>query len=236
MRAVQARSILTRGVRSIDFRLAHRFPRQYEAAVTAAFHRMYYGQLDRTWRNTRWLGVRIEKFPGDMVVYQEILHALRPDLIIETGTNYGGSALFMASICDLIGHGQIVTIDIDPKPDRPTHPRISFLTGSSTAADVLDQVHALVANTERRLVILDSDHSYEHVVDELRCYSDFVTNGSYLIVEDTHHSGHPVGASSDVGPWEAASRFLERDDRFVVDETREKFFMTTNPRGYLRRI
>jgi cephalosporin hydroxylase len=210
--------------------------RVVERAATAWFHRFYYLGMERTWENTRWLGHRIQKFPGDVWVYQEILNEVRPDWIIETGTNWGGSAYFLASICDLLGHGRVVTVDLDAKPDPPEHERITYVAGSSTAPEIVDRVRAMTVDAETVLVILDSDHSYEHVANELRAYSDLVTPGSYLIVEDTNIAGHPVLSGLPRGPYEAVDDFLADDARFERDRTREKFMMTFNPGGYLRRV
>jgi cephalosporin hydroxylase len=207
-----------------------------ERAATAWFHRFYYLAMDRTWENTRWLGHRVQKFPGDLWVYQEILTELRPDWIIETGTNWGGSAYFFASICDLLGHGRVVTVDVDAKPNPPQHERITYVAGSSTAPEIIDRLRAMTADSETTLVVLDSDHAYEHVSDELRAYSDLVTLGSYLIVEDTNIAGHPVLRGLRRGPYEAVRHFRSADDRFELDRTREKFMMTFNPCGYLKRI
>lgn len=208
----------------------------FERAVTSWFHRLYYLAPERTWENTRWLGTKIQKFPGDVWIYQEILHELRPDLIIETGTNWGGSAFYMASICDLLGHGRVLTIDLDAKPDPPEHERITYLAGSSTAPETLERVREHFVGVETCLVILDSDHSYEHVRDELRCYCELVTPGSYLIVEDTNIAGHPVLGGLPRGPYESVQEFLATDPRFELDLEREKFMMTFNPHGYLKRV
>ena len=218
--------------------LRDRFPGVHakaEMLVTHAFHRLYYGYPERTWENTRWLGVPLNKFPTDLWVYQEILYELRPDWIIETGTSEGGSAYFLACLCDLIGHGQVVSIDIEHCLSLPQHPRITYLVGSSTAPEILEQVRAMSDGVSCRLVVLDSDHSYEHVADELDSYSELVTPGSYLIVEDTNIGGHPVMPYLPTGPYEAAQDFLARDPRYEVDTSREKFFLTTSPQGYLRR-
>lgn len=203
--------------------------------ITAQFHRLFYNSPG-TWANTRWLGVPILKCPMDLVVYQEIIVELRPDLIIETGTCHGGSARFMASICDELGKGEIISIDIDPKPDLPVHPRISFWKNSSVAREVIQALEEKTAGLERVMVILDSDHRKSHVVQELKHYRQFVTLGSYLIVEDTNINGHPVRADFGPGPMEAVDALLSLDDDFVIDVDREKFFMTFNPRGFLKRV
>jgi cephalosporin hydroxylase len=169
-------------------------------------------------------------------VYQEIIHDLQPDLIVETGTAYGGSALYMASVCDAVGHGQIVTIDLPGGgwPDRPEHPRISYLTGSSTDPQMVAEVAARGSGTV--MVVLDSDHSAAHVLDEIRAYAPMVTSGSYLVVEDTIVNGNPVLDSFGPGPMEAVTKFLEESSEFVVDRSREKLLMTFNPSGWLRRV
>jgi cephalosporin hydroxylase len=204
--------------------------------VASWFHRFYYAAAERTWEDSLWLGRRTQKYPGDAWIYQEILCELRPDWIIETGTNWGGGALLLASICDLLGHGQVVTVDLDAKPDLPEHPRITYVSGSSTAAEVVEHVRALTSDAQTRLVILDSDHSFEHVADELTAYCDLVTPGSYLIVEDTNIAGHPVLRGLARGPYEAVQAFLASDRRFEIDLSREKFLVTFNPGGYLRRV
>jgi cephalosporin hydroxylase len=99
----------------------------------------------------------------------------------------------------------------------------------------VSELEELVAGRERVLVILDSDHSCEHVLDELRIYSRFVTPGSYLIVEDTNVNGHPAFPEHGPGPLEAVEAFLAETDELEVNATREKFFMTFNPRGFLRK-
>lgn len=205
--------------------------------TTDRFHRLYFDAhlQGKTWADTRWLGVSLAKCPLDLWVYQEIVAETRPDLVVETGTFDGGSALFFASLFDLVGDGRVVTVDIEEREGRPTHDRITYLTGSSTASEVVDEIRAHVAGASRVLVVLDSDHRRDHVLAELQAYSDFVTPGSYLIVEDTNVNGHPVAPEFGPGPMEAVERFLEQDDRFEVDRSREKFLLTFNPGGFLRR-
>ena len=115
------------------------------------------------WLATFWLGRHVYKCPTDLWIYQELLHVTRPDLIIETGTFSGGSALFLASMCDLLDEGRIITIDIEPQPDLPEHPRIKYLKGSSVAPEILEQVRAEASAADGVMVILDSDHSRDHV-------------------------------------------------------------------------
>src|SRR4029453_19348028 len=198
-----------------------------------AFHELYYDSRDTTWKDTRWRGVRAQKCPLDLWVYQEILHEVQPDLIVETGTAEGGSALFLASILDLIGRGEVITIDVLLRSDFPGPPPISYLNGSSTDPTIVGHVSDLVGEDDSVLVILDSDHTKDHVLAEMRAYGPLVTRGSYLIVEDTNINGHPVLPDFGPGPWEAVEEFLEGNDQFTVDRSREKLLMTFNPMGYL---
>jgi cephalosporin hydroxylase len=203
--------------------------------VVGPFHRLFYNAGWFTWSDTKWLGVPAQKCPLDLWVYQEILEELRPAVIVESGTAFGGSALFLASICDLLGRGEVITIDVDPYPDRPIHDRITYVTGSSTAPETVEQVAALIGDREPVLVILDSDHTENHVLEELRVYRRFVSPGSYLVVEDTNVNGHPVLDDFGPGPTEAVEAFLVEESAFFVDKTREKYFLTFNPNGYLCR-
>ncbi len=205
-----------------------------QRAVTNLFHRMYHGSPGRTWQNTKWLGTPVLKCPFDLWIYQELMTRVRPDVIIETGTHKGGSALYVASICDLLDHGRVVTVDIKEKSGRPEHPRITYLTGSSTAPEIVSRIKE--GTKGAIMVILDSYHSRDHVLEELEIYGPLVTQGSYVIVEDTNMNGHPSHPKFGPGPWEAVEAFLGSHPEFRVDEDCEKFFLTMNPRGYLQRV
>ena len=202
------------------------------------FTRLYYQTPVpvRTWHDTTWLGHHVLKNPLDLWNYQEILHEQRPDVLVECGTARGGSALYLASLFDLLGHGRVVSIDISENKNPPEHERIRYVVGSSTAPETLDLVRREVEGSERVMVILDSDHSRDHVLRELRLYADVVTVGSYLLVEDTCINGHPVAPQFGPGPMEAVQTFLREDDRFVADPRDCKFLMTFNPNGYLRKV
>jgi cephalosporin hydroxylase len=201
------------------------------------FHRLYYDTelVGGTWGATHWLRVPVGKTPLDLWIYQEIVVETRPDLIIETGTFKGGSALFFASLFDLLGEGQIVTIDVDAREGRPEHPRITYLHGSSTDPEIVARMHSLAGDANRVMVVLDSDHRDEHVLNELRAYCGLVSSGCYLVVEDTNINGHPVVPEFGPGPTEALETFLAESDDFTVDRSREKFLLSFNPGGYLRR-
>lgn len=209
-----------------------------EIETIERFHDLYY----RRWwqgggdtKNLSWCGYEVRKCPLDLWIYQELLVRTRPDLVIETGTLFGGSALFMATIMDLIGHGRIITIDRNPKPGRPHHPRITYWDGSSVDAAIIAEAHKAAGNG-RTMVVLDSDHSEAHVSREIIGYSPLVRLDDYLIVEDTNVNGHPTYPEFGPGPMEAVRAFLAQNDEFVMDRRCERFLMTTNPCGFLKRV
>lgn len=203
--------------------------------VTTQFHKLYYRTEERTWGNTRWLGTKVLKCPLDLWIYQEILHEVQPDVLIECGTASGGGTHFFASMMDLLGKGKVLSIDINSY-EKPQHDRITYLTGSSTAPEMLQTIKAAIKPTDTVMVVLDSDHSKAHVLEELRLYSPLVTKNSYLAVEDSNQNGHPVSPFSGPGPMEAIQEFLGTTRAFVVDRSREKFYLSFNPSGYLKKV
>ena len=207
-----------------------------DASVIDRFHALYYGrwQAGADTITTSWLGVQTLKCPLDLWLYQEILMRTRPDLVIETGTWCGGSALFLATVLDRIGHGRVITIDVAPRPGRPVHPRIEYVTASSTDPQTVAYVRD-AAKDKRAMVLLDSDHRATHVYEELVAYGPLVTPGDYVIVEDTNVNGHPAFPDFGDGPMEALQHFLAHHDGFEIDVRCERFLMTLNPKGYLRR-
>lgn len=174
--------------------------------IIKQFHKVYYGNKPKVWENTHWLGHKVLKYPLDLWVYQEILFEIKPDTIIECGTMFGGSTLFFACCCDLLNNGKIISIDIQPQPNRPEHKRITYLKGSSTSQEIVDQLQGLLNG--KVLVVLDSQHTKQHVLNELKIYSKIVTSGSYIIVEDSNIGGHPVKKSLHPGPMEAVKEFI----------------------------
>jgi cephalosporin hydroxylase len=225
------------GVREVAAREMMHWP-PVQRAVGGAYHRLCYYNPRRTWRDTRWLGHEVWKFPLDLWIYQEIVHEVRPRLIVETGTRFGGTTVFLAHLLDLMeADGRIVSVDINAGA-QPPHPRITYLDGSSTDPAIVERVRSSAADGGPVLVILDSDHRTPHVRDEITAYAELVTPGSYLIVEDTNTGGHPVQHPEvpDGGPMTAVEELLARDERFEVDRRRERFWVTNNPSGYLQRV
>ncbi len=164
---------MPRGIRGLAFRIGKQLDR---AAVSRANDVLY---LSDAWTDTTWLGAQALKNPLDLWVYQEIMVETQPELVVETGTYRGGSAFYLASICELLGAGEVVSIDIEPlREDYPEHPRITYLGGrSSTDPDVVADVRAR-AEGRRTLVILDSDHSQAHVEAELAEYARLVPSAA----------------------------------------------------------
>ena len=205
------------------------------------FNRLYYdeGRAGGTWHRTEFLGVTTWKCPLDLWLYQEMIHRLRPALIIETGTAFGGSALYLGTLCDAVGGGEVVSVDIAPQANLPTHPKVRYITASSTDPAVVAELTALAAARAEQgptVVILDSDHSEAHVGAELEAYAPLVPVGSYLVVEDTNVNGHPSYPEHGPGPHEAVEAFLARRLDFERDPEADKFHLTFNPGGWLRRV
>ena len=213
-------------------------------ATAQAFHDLYWNS--NTWRWTFWQGVPTLKCPLDLWIYQELLWLVRPQLVVELGTWAGGTATFLANMMGLHGADAtcgIITVDIlddaaflphvegyQEKAScqvriRPPHPRITYVHGSSVDAEIVDRIRRRARQKTRVLVIADSDHSDEHAFRELEQYHDMVTPGSWFVMEDTDGPG----------PRKAVQRFLAEHPEFASDPQCEKFHMTFNPGGYLRR-
>jgi cephalosporin hydroxylase len=185
----------------------------------------------------QWLGHDIIKTPFDCCVYQELIHKIKPDYIVELGVMFGGSTHFYASICDIVGHGTVVGIDITlSKVKKIDNQRICLVEGSSVSEDIYQKVKEIIGGGSV-MVVADSDHEKSHVLKELKLYSQLVSVGSYYIVEDSLNDVmgfHPV---PNEGPLAAAKEFLAENDSFVIDRRiGEKYLLTTNPSGYLMRV
>jgi len=201
-------------------------------SVIDEFQRIYYA--GSTWQHTYWRGVPVRKCPLDLWIYQEIFHEVQPDVIIECGTYLGGSAYYFSALCEVMRKGRILTIDVELH-QRPTWPRVTFYSGNSVSPKTLAVVRNFIKPNEKVLVILDSCHERSHVLAEMKLYAPLVTSGSYLIVEDGNINGHPVFPEHGPGPYEAISEFMAECHDFTIDREREKFMMTMNPNGYLKR-
>jgi cephalosporin hydroxylase len=200
------------------------------------FENMIYNR--RQWQDVSWLGVPVLKYPSDLLVYEEMIYETKPDVILDIGTFKGGSAFYYASLLDLSGRpsARVISVDIERFPGLPSHPRITYLIGSSTSEEILKQIKDSIHPGERVMAFLDSDHHYDHVLNELRAYSQIVTKDSYLIVEDSNVNGHPVFPTHGPGPMEAIHEFLKYNSEFRTDKTREKFLITVAPDGFLKKL
>ncbi|MFZ5453836.1 MAG: cephalosporin hydroxylase family protein [Thermodesulfobacteriota bacterium] len=201
--------------------------------------------------NFSWLGRPIIQFPQDIIAMQELIWQIKPQLIIETGIAHGGSLIFYASMLELLGgNGLVVGIDIDIRAHNrreieahPLFKRLHLVEGSSIAPEIVEEVSVLAAGKAPILVALDSNHTHEHVLQELNLYSPLVTRGSYLVVFDTIIEDFPAGYFHD-RPWDkgnnpktAVSEFLAANQRFQLDEDLEsKLLITVAPGGYLKCI
>ncbi len=205
--------------------------------IVAQFHRLWYDS-PTTWPMTKYRGISTLKSPLDMHIYHELIHELRPVLVIETGTAYGGSALHFADCLAMCGsNGHVVTIDVEEQDRTIKGAGITFLTGSSVDPEIVASVGAHVRPGHGHvLVSLDSDHARDHVLAELHAYADFVTPGSFLVVEDTNLGGHPIPIGMiDGGPSAAVDAFLETRSDFTREPLCERYLMTMHPGGWLRR-
>jgi cephalosporin hydroxylase len=198
-----------------------------------------------------WLGLPIIQLPADVLATQEVVWAMKPDVIIETGVARGGSMIFLASLLQLIGKGRVIGIDVDIRPHNrraidghPLGKRIELIEGSSVAEPMLARVKAGIAPGSSVMVILDSDHSYEHVLAECRVYGELVTPGQYLVVADTA-LGHMRAEQTPLKrshvwvqgnePLAAVSDYLRETCRFEVDPViNGKLVLSSSPGGYLR--
>jgi cephalosporin hydroxylase len=198
-----------------------------------------------------WLGRPVIQFPQDLVAMQEIIWRVRPSLIVETGVARGGSLIFYASLLELIGgDGRVVGIDIEIREhnrreieNHQLSRRIDLVEGSSVDREVIEKVYKMARDRKPILVVLDSNHTRDHVLRELEAYSPLVNRDSYLVVFDTVIEEMPEDFFPD-RPWgkgdnpkTAVQEFLRSTDRFTVDvEYDGKLLITVAPGGYLRCI
>ena len=198
----------------------------------------------------RWLGRPIIQFPQDMVAVQELIWKIKPDFIIESGIARGGSLIFYASILELLNHGKIIGVDIDIRKhnrieieNHTLFKRIKLIEGSSINDSVIHKIKKIIKDKKKIMILLDSHHTEQHVLEELEKYSPFVRSGSYVVVFDTiiedmkkHHSkNRPWNHGNN--PKTAVSKFLKKNKRFKIDkEIQKKLLITSCPDGYLKCI
>jgi len=184
----------------------------------------------------RWRGIPLLKNPLDCWVYQEIIAETRPDVLVELGVAFGGSATFFADVMQLLGHGEVLGVDISLERARGvSNPRITFLEGSSIGPEMIAEVHRRCEG-KRVMLFADSDHEAEHVLRELEAFHDLVGEGMYFIVEDSLADVMkwlPVPVD---GPLVAIERFLASHPEFASDlRWGEKYLLTQSPYGFLQK-
>lgn len=201
-----------------------------------------------------WMGRPVIQLPSDLVRVQEVVHRLRPDVIVETGIAHGGSLVFYASLCKVLDHGRVIGVDADIRPHNrealdahPLRPLMTLVEGSSTAPDVVERVRSLVGSGESALVLLDSNHAKAHVLSELEAYHTLVTPGSYIVATDgVMHAVADTPRGQTAWSWDnpaaAAREFLESHPEFVegpppwpFNESELTSDVTHWPAGWLRR-
>lgn len=192
------------------------------------FKKMYWHIIKRA-NFIRWRGHVVLKFPSDLMLYQRILRDYSPEYIIETGTFNGGSAFFLADVCELNKKGHVITIDKMAKKGRPEHPRITYLEGNSVGDEMIEKVKGIIGN-KSAMVILDSDHSFKHVSEELKKYSPLVTKGQFLVVEDCYGK---FGEEDE--PFQARNEFLKDNKDFVLTDYHDRFLVGITMGGWLQR-
>jgi cephalosporin hydroxylase len=202
-----------------------------------------------------WLGRPIIQLPEDMFRVQEVIYRIKPDVIIETGVAHGGSLVFYASLCKAMERGRVIGIDVEIRPHNRSaieahelFPYVTLIEGSSTDAAIVRQVESQIRPDETVFVMLDSNHTKQHVLDELQAYAPMVTLGSYVVAADGIME-HIAGAPRTKPDWSwnnpkaAAQEFVQRDSRFVIDEPPFPFNegmvrdrVTYWPSAYLKRV
>jgi len=195
-----------------------------------------------------WLGRPIIQFGSDMIMLQELIWEVKPDIFIETGIAHGGSLIYTASLFEMIGNGRVIGIDIDIREHNkvailahPMFKRISMIEGSSVADSTILALEKQLESGKKIMVMLDSNHSREHVLNEINLYSKYIPIGSYLIVQDGAQkwvADIPRGKAEwmDDNPLNAIDDFLKVNSDFVVDETYTRLWITQSPKGFLKII
>ncbi|MFH1619523.1 MAG: CmcI family methyltransferase [bacterium] len=211
------------GIRTIDLYSKEAFEKISRQWVKVGWHQKYPYTFS-------WMGRPIIQLPEDMIRIQEVLYRIKPDVIIETGVAHGGSLIYYAGLCKAMGKGRIIGVDIEIRPhnrqaleNHELFPYITLIEGSSTDKAIVDQVRALIKPDETALVILDSNHAKQHVLDELNAYHALVTPGSYIvatdgIMKDLHDTprGKPDWITDN--PTAAAAEFAQKHPEFILEQ------------------
>jgi cephalosporin hydroxylase len=187
------------------------------------------------WNRTSWLGHRISSAPTDLLAYQEMITRVRPEFVIEIGSGDGGRALFLASVCELLGHGRVISLDAEAAPDRPVHPRLEYRAADPLDPDAVAAVRDTVGGAGA-IVVLGARADRARTASLFNAYESLVKPGSYVVVADTVVNGHPVWTGFGPGPAEGVRQILNAHGDFAADPDMEKYGLTFNPGGFLKRL
>jgi cephalosporin hydroxylase len=189
-------------------------------------------------RSVTWLARNVSKCPTDLLAYQELIVRTTPDWVIETGTGGGGRAFFLATICELAGRGHVISVSDStaaPRDKLPEHPRLTYLDGAATSTETFCQIREIVDVAPSCLVIFGLT-GCDRLLGMWDNYSSLVPVGSYVVFEETITNGNPVWPGMGPGPKEAIKEILKKAPNFSPDFSMEKFGLTFNPGGYMKRI
>jgi cephalosporin hydroxylase len=213
------------------------YVRMVRVPAALAFNKLYYYLRKNTFDPTFFLGKHVLKFPTDLWAYQELLFERRPDVIVETGVFLGGSTYYFAKLLQMLEHGRVISIDATldhVDPELSSMPNVTLLEGDTSKAETFERVRKLIRPGEKVMVVLDSDHATNHVLAEMELFSQLVTEGQYLVVEDgLVDEAYPVFCRN--GPRKAIKKFLESNSGFVPEFYWNRFLLSHNPSGYLLR-
>ncbi len=205
-----------------------------------------------SWQNNlsyeiTWLGIPIIQLPSDIIIMQELIFKVKPDIIIEIGIAHGGALIFYSSLLELLGKGKAIGVDIEIKShnrkaieSHPMSKRIKLIEGDSVKQETIEKIENEIDPQSTVLIALDSNHTKDHVIKELRAYSKFVTSGSYLVVFDTIMpeliglDGSQENWNED-NPLEAIKEFLKINKDFEIDDSYNKLFVSNCPNGFLKK-
>jgi len=195
-----------------------------------------------------WLGIPIIQLPEDMILMQELIFKIQPDIIIETGIAHGGSIIYYASLLELLDKGKVIGVDIEIREHNrkvierhPMFKRIKLIEGDSTSKKTIEKIRKIIPKDSKVIVCLDSNHAKNHVLKELQLYHGFVNPRSYIVVFDTITSRLAGLGTCDKlyinnSPKEAIEEFLKEHNNFEIDKNYNKLYVSYNLNGYLRRI
>ncbi|MBA3052130.1 cephalosporin hydroxylase family protein [bacterium] len=206
-----------------------------------------YAQYKLT-HDVKWMGIPIIQFPEDIMMMQELIWKERPDIIVECGIAHGGSLVFYASLFELIGKGRVIGVDVEIRKHNraaldkhPMKHRIEMIEESSVSERAIIEVKKYIKDTDKVMVVLDSNHSKEHVLKELAMYSGMVTPGSYIVTMDGAREwawnipdGKPEWKEDN--PLKAIEEFTGKNKQFVIDPRYNRLRITSSPKGFLKKL